>query len=573
MADIALTVPSPKRPFPKDDPLDDEMPNISTKATSTTSSSPPSSPIDQSSRDVSELPSRAMAAQSLPPTSDPSPSNMPSTNTQKTAPPAKRRKLNPLEKAQEQAEKAAKKEAKEKEKAAKEREKAEAATKKEEDRKKKAEEQEQKRKAKEIESRAKEEEKQRKAAEAEAKKNAREEAKLKKERMKNMRFLPFNVPKQATMAPHNRFLPLAEELARVNEHLDSYFTTTSDKASTNSDDIELSAQITDVLASCKVDRGYVPLPVVDIMDRIHGSSHHAVDLDSSLDDRPETLLQQCTMKYIHFGQDVRPPYCGTWTKPQPLERARQLARNPFQQLLPQLDYDYDSEAEWEEPEEGEDVDSDGEEDEEEGDEDMEGFLDDENPPDYLQGRKGQMSNDLVPVCTGLQWEDASGVLHAADGGQAADFSSLKMGALLAPRPPTIDPFTRAYWEEEDSSVAPPTLKEPGILPGMGLMNPPRVPLRDRPHGFNAQLNGKIPKATKAIKAGRLVSAELLPAFRQEIAGSTMTKLAMLEHLKAKYATFPKCKKDDVNATLVALAQRTGVKANDKRWTLFEDNEK
>lgn len=71
---------------------------------------------------------------------------------------------------------------------------------------------------------------------------------------------------------------------------------------------------------------------------------------------------------------------------------------------------------------------------------------------------------------------------------------------------------------------------------MGLMNPPRVPLQDRPHGFNAQLtvNGKMPKATKATKAGRMVSAELLPAFRKEIAGSTMTKIAMLEHLKAKY---------------------------------------
>ncbi|KAE9966241.1 hypothetical protein EG328_009082 [Venturia inaequalis] len=392
------------------------------------------------------------------------------------------------------------------------------------------------------------------------------------EQIKNMRFLPFCVPKQATVAAHNRFLPLEEELARVNKQLDSYFKTTPDNATAESDPTDLGPQFTDVLARCKVERGYVPLPVQAIIERIHGSSHHSVDLTSDSDDGPEALLQQCTMKYLHFGQDVRPPYFGTWTKPQSLERARQLARNPFQQLLPQLDYEYDSEAEWEEPEEGEDVDSDGEEDEEEGDEDMEGFLDDENPPDFLQGRKGQSSNDLVPVCTGLQWEDASGVLHAADGGQAADFSSLKMGALLDPRPPTIDPFTRAYWEEEVPSVAPPTLKDSALLPGLGLMNPPRVPLQDRPHGFNAQLtvNGKMPKATKAVKAGRIVSAELLPAFRQEIAGSTMTKLAILEHLKAK---FPKCKKDDLSVTLAALAHRTGAKASDKRWTLLEDNEK
>lgn len=250
------------------------------------------------------------------------------------------------------------------------------------------------------------------------------------EQIKSTRFLPFSLPNQAKMAPHNGFLPLEKELARVNEHLDSYFKAKPDQATAESDPIDLGPQVTDVLARCKVERGYPPLPVQEIIERFHGSSHQPVDLTSSREDGPEVLLQQCTMKYIHFGQDVRPPYCGTWTKPQSPERARQLARNPFQQLLPQLDYDYDSEAEWEEPEEGEDVDSDGEEDEEEGDEDMEGFLDDENPPDYLQGRKGQMSNDLVPVCTGLQWEDASGVLHAADGGQAADFSSLKMGALL-----------------------------------------------------------------------------------------------------------------------------------------------
>jgi chromatin assembly factor 1 subunit A len=390
------------------------------------------------------------------------------------------------------------------------------------------------------------------------------------EQMKKQRFLPFNVPKQAVMAPHNRFLPLEQELARVNEHLDSYFTAIPGTATTKS-----GRQYSEVLARHKVVRGYVPLPVQDIVERIHGSSNHPIDLTSNSEERPEALLQGCTMKYIHFGQDVRPPYCGTWTKPQSLENARELAKNPFKQLLPQLDYDYDSEAEWEEPEDGEDVDSDGEEDEEEGDEDMDGFLDDENPPDYLQARKGQMSNDLVPVCTGLQWEDASGVLHAADGGQAANFSSLKMGALLGkcrctksawrqvsnfvaePRPPTIDPFTRAYWEEELPSVAPLSLKDQATFPGVGLMNPPRVPLQDRPYGFlngnNTQLtvNGKVPKAAKATKPGRVVTADLLPAFKKEVQGSDMTKLAMAEHLKAKYV---KLLKDEDITSLLNCAQ-------------------
>lgn len=378
------------------------------------------------------------------------------------------------------------------------------------------------------------------------------------EQMRNQRFLPFQVPKQAVMAPHNRFLPLEKELARVNEHLDSYFKATSSETIPNPETTGLDAQVIELLACHKMERGYVPLSVQGIVRRIHESSTHPIDLTSSSKEQLEPLLQGCTMKYIHFGQDVRPPYCGTWTKPQGLDSARQLAKNPFKQLLPQLDYNYDSEAEWEEPEDGEDVDSDGEEDEEEGEEDMDGFLDDENPPDYLQARKGQMSNDLVPVCTGLQWEDASGVLHAADGGQAADFSSLRMGALLGkcrsirlagrqdancfgePRPRTIDPFTRGYWKEEVAFLASLTTKDPAVLPGMGLMNPPRVSLQDRSYGFlngnNAQLmvNGKVSKVARPPKAGRVLSDELLPAFKKEIRGSDMTKLAMAEHLKAKY---------------------------------------
>jgi chromatin assembly factor 1 subunit A len=373
------------------------------------------------------------------------------------------------------------------------------------------------------------------------------------EQIKNQRFLPFNVPKQAKIAPHNRFLPeLEQELARVNKHLDSYFTATPGMATSN-----LRPEFSEVLSQHKTNRGYVPLPVQSIVERIHRSSRNPIDLTLVSEEQPSDLLQTCTMKYIHFGQDVRPPYCGTWTKPQSLEKARALARNPFKQLLPQLDYDYDSEAEWEEPEDGEDVDSDGEEDEEDGEEDLDGFLDDENPPDYLQARKGQMSNDLVPVCSGLQWEDASGVLHAADGGQAADFSCLKMGALLGkcnynlsrwiqdsnyiadPRPPTIDPMTRSYWEEEFTSVSSMALRDKTIVPGMGLMNPPRVPLQDRPSGFlngtNGQVavNGKAPKAARPTKSGRVVSAELLPAFKHEVQGSDMTKLAIVEHLKVK----------------------------------------
>jgi chromatin assembly factor 1 subunit A len=240
------------------------------------------------------------------------------------------------------------------------------------------------------------------------------------EQARKQRFLPFTLPKHAVLARHNRFLPLTEELVRVNEHLDSYLTTSPSPIPTFQQELE----------PYKVERGFAATPVHAIVELVNGTSSNSIDLTYTQGERPQDLLGSITMKYFEFGEDVRPPYYGTWSRPQSVENARRLARNPFQQILPEVNYDYDSEAEWEEPEDGEDLDSDGEEDEEDGEEDLDGFLDDEHLPDYLQARKGQMSNDLMPICSGLQWEDASGVLHAADGGKPADFSALKMGALL-----------------------------------------------------------------------------------------------------------------------------------------------
>jgi hypothetical protein len=62
---------------------------------------------------------------------------------------------------------------------------------------------------------------------------------------------------------------------------------------------------------------------------------------------------------------------------------------------------------------------------------MDGFVDDENAPEFIKPRKGHMTNDLDPVCSGLQWEDSFGTLKPAGGsGQIVDFSDFKMGFLL-----------------------------------------------------------------------------------------------------------------------------------------------
>jgi chromatin assembly factor 1 subunit A len=115
-------------------------------------------------------------------------------------------------------------------------------------------------------------------------------------------------------------------------------------------------------------------------------------------------LKKVTMKSFRFGEDVRPPYYGTFTKPLSHNQAHKICRTPYARIIPGLNYDYDSEAEWEEPEEGEDLDSEGEEDvSEDGDDDMDGFLDDEE--EEIDGRRRLIVGDLEPVSTGIKWHE------------------------------------------------------------------------------------------------------------------------------------------------------------------------
>lgn len=119
-------------------------------------------------------------------------------------------------------------------------------------------------------------------------------------------------------------------------------------------------------------------------------------------------LKKVTMKSLRFGEDVRPPYYGTFTKQLSEYQAHKVCRTPFARVLPEINYDYDSEAEWEEPEEGEDLDSEGEEDaSDDGDDDMDGFLDDED--EQMDSRRRLIVGDQEPICTGIRWEDGKNV--------------------------------------------------------------------------------------------------------------------------------------------------------------------
>jgi chromatin assembly factor 1 subunit A len=156
-------------------------------------------------------------------------------------------------------------------------------------------------------------------------------------------------------------------------------------------------------------RGKKITPVKEIMSQILGIKKQPIDLTTDsqiiLMWHTRDLLKKIPYKILSFAEDVRPPYKGTYSG-QPMSGMRRLARNPLRRDLPKVDYDNDSEAEWEDEgdEGGEDIESEGEEEENmsEGEEDIEGFLDD---ADVVANVRNDMKGDLEPQCSGLCWED------------------------------------------------------------------------------------------------------------------------------------------------------------------------
>jgi chromatin assembly factor 1 subunit A len=151
-------------------------------------------------------------------------------------------------------------------------------------------------------------------------------------------------------------------------------------------------------------------PVKHIMDEFFKSDWAS---GSSMGEASRTAqdarvkLAKVPMKIIAFAEDVRPPYYGTATW-KPFEagegKLQQLAYNPMDQSLLKLDYGYDSEAEWQEDEEGEDLDLEDDEEDADDEDDMDGFLDDSED---LGPARVMAMNAMEPHCSGLHFEDAA----------------------------------------------------------------------------------------------------------------------------------------------------------------------
>jgi chromatin assembly factor 1 subunit A len=264
-------------------------------------------------------------------------------------------------------------------------------------------------------------------------------------------------------------------------------------------------------------RGRQPISVKDILLQLQISddSTQSTQNQSVMPTlRPQELLRKVPMKSLKFGEDIRPPYQGTYTRHVSELSTRRLARNPYHRGLPDTDYDYDSEAEWEEPEEGEELDSE-EEDEgsDEGEDDLEGFLDDED--DVLAGGKRRLIvGDLEPVSTGIKW---------AGNGVDPEMEAYRMETISDAVKFPIDPFSTAYWEKPKPKPV------------------DQVPAKARPataiDGFLVPAVPGAPVTGSALpptsKAKRPFPPDQLADFKEAVEGSDLSKIGLVEILKKR----------------------------------------
>lgn len=354
-------------------------------------------------------------------------------------------------------------------------------------------------------------------------------------------FLPFFVPDHTDVAPTNRF--------KLSRRVD--FEVTPDSETTVCDVRECFGR--------PRKRMRKTVQVRDVIRNMQATGLDLIDLDSEALD----ALGSTTYKCLQFREDIRPPYQGTFTRAVSPGRGRKISRNPFTRSLPRVNYDYDSEAEWEPP--GEDDEELGDDDEmsdaEDAADDMADFLDD---AEDIARRKGPLS-DMNPVSSGLCWVGEVFDDHGTN------LEQYRMDFLHDSTTLPIDPFSKKHWI--DGTKQKTIVKQESST---STMQPPRQPLSSlSPNAIPAIKNeigvdGKpLPansKKTISDKPLKIIPSETMDDFKKAIMGSDLTKAGLIEILKKQ---FPKCSKDTIKDTLGVVAKRVGPSEKEKRWRIVD----
>ncbi|KAI1391462.1 uncharacterized protein F4822DRAFT_427312 [Hypoxylon trugodes] len=315
-------------------------------------------------------------------------------------------------------------------------------------------------------------------------------------------------------------------------------------------------------------RGIMPASVKKIMESIHGdplenpfgTTERTESQTEKLATNAQDRLNSITMKYLSFYQDVRPPYYGTITTPITTQKLRSLSRKPMGRIVQQLNYDYDSEAEWVE-DDGEDLD-DEEDDEEdhEGEEEMDDFLDDSE--DLPAMTRPTFLGEKEPCGTGICFEDQTRL------GPSATVYKYRLEFMLdtLEHHSGIDPFSTAYWPAPPKKVAA-TKNTAGTAPtaSTSMPPPPGVPS----DAFSMLAAGN--SASPAVDIKELVPKDVFDDFKRAIISEEFrdhTKGTIVDLLAKKFST---CTKAQVKTTLDKVAHRINVpgeKKSVKHWALL-----
>ncbi|NXC58119.1 CAF1A factor, partial [Aleadryas rufinucha] len=178
------------------------------------------------------------------------------------------------------------------------------------------------------------------------------------------KFAPFEIKENMVLAPLSRVALDPDYL----EQLDKLLHAQSGEASFLRD------------LKCRKPRKTGPTLVSDSSDSVNSD---VVVVDSCQTDAVPEREKFGRMKLLQFSENHRPAYWGTWNKRTSLIRAR----NPWSKDAKLLDYEVDSDEEWEEEEPGESLSHSEEDDEEEGEDEDEddGFF---VPHGYLSEDEG-----------------------------------------------------------------------------------------------------------------------------------------------------------------------------------------
>ncbi|NXR72500.1 CAF1A factor, partial [Pycnonotus jocosus] len=251
------------------------------------------------------------------------------------------------------------------------------------------------------------------------------------------KFAPFEIKENMVLAPLSRVALDPEYLEQLDKLLHA-----------QNGEVSFLREL-----KCRKPRKTGPTFVSDSSDSVNSD---VVVVDNCQTDAVPEREKFGRMKLLQFSENHRPAYWGTWNKRTPLIRAR----NPWSKDTNLLDYEVDSDEEWEEEEPGESLSHSEEDDEEEGEDEDEddgffvphGYLSEDEgvteecDPENQKVRqklkakewdeliaKGKRFHVLQPVKIGCVWERA-----AQDSSTNTDLKVLQQFTACVLDPPVVE---------------------------------------------------------------------------------------------------------------------------------------